>query len=205
MASPPSERITDPRRIRALSHPLRIELLEHLAEGDLTATQCAERTGESVASCSFHLRMLAKYGFIVEGERRGREKPWHLVTRSRDMRPDPENPAQLRALSELAGFAVEHEVEHIRHWVSHIADEQPDWVDASTITSSTFWATREELAEVSRTLQQISDRFAGRVLDPALRPEGARPVRTFAVASIHIEREERDIRLEREQRESNAP
>lgn len=187
-----SERITDPRRIRALSHPLRIELLEHLGEGDLTATQCAERTGESVASCSFHLRMLAKYGYIVEGERRGREKPWRLTTRSRDMRPDPDNPAQLRALSELAGFAVEHEVEHIRNWVSHIADEQADWIDATTITSSSFWATREELAEVSRVFQQISDRFAGRELDPSLRPEGARPVRTFAVASIHIEREERD-------------
>lgn len=187
-----SERITDPRRIRALSHPLRIELLEHLSEGDLTATQCAERTGESVASCSFHLRMLAKYAYIVEGERRGREKPWHLATRSRDMRPDPDNPAQLRALSELAGFAVEHEVEHIRNWVSHIADESTEWIDATTITSSAFWATREELAEVSRTLQQISERFAGRELDPTQRPEGSRPVRTFAVASIHIEREQRE-------------
>lgn len=187
-----SERITDPRRIRALAHPLRIELLEHLGEAELTATECAERTGESVASCSFHLRSLAKYGYIEQAERRGREKPWRLVTRSRDMRPDFDDPASLRALSELAGFAVEHEVEHVRRWVSHIADEAPEWVDASTITASSFWATREELAEVSRTLQEIADRFAGREDDPSLRPPGARPIRTFAVASVHFEREERE-------------
>lgn len=108
------------------------------------------------------------------------------------MRPDFDDPASLRALSELAGFAVEHEVEHVRRWVSHIADEAPEWVDASTITASSFWATREELAEVSRTLQEIADRFAGREDDPSLRPPGARPIRTFAVASVHFEREERE-------------
>ena len=72
-------RITDPQRIRALTHPLRLELMDVLAEeGAATATRCAELTGESVASCSFHLRMLAKYGYIEPAERTGREKPWRL-------------------------------------------------------------------------------------------------------------------------------
>ena len=53
--------------MRALAHPLRIELIEQLTfRGPLTATQCAALVGESPSSCSFHLRMLAKYGFVEE-------------------------------------------------------------------------------------------------------------------------------------------
>ena len=33
--------------------------------------------GESPANCAFHLRTLAKYGFVEEaGGGRGRERPW---------------------------------------------------------------------------------------------------------------------------------
>ena len=52
-------------QLKALTHPFRIRLIDLFRGGDeLTATQCAEATGESVASCSFHLRQLAKYGFV---------------------------------------------------------------------------------------------------------------------------------------------
>ena len=70
--------LTDPRAIRALAHPLRWALLEALAEaGTLTATQASDMLGESPANCAFHLRTLAKYGFVEEaGGGRGRERPW---------------------------------------------------------------------------------------------------------------------------------
>ena len=43
----------------------------------LTATQASEALGESPANCAFHLRTLAKYGFVEEaGGGRGRERPW---------------------------------------------------------------------------------------------------------------------------------
>ena len=59
--------------------PTRLELLDFLHEaGEATATECSRRLGESVASCSFHLRMLGKYGYIEPAERRGREKPWRV-------------------------------------------------------------------------------------------------------------------------------
>src|SRR5690606_35097379 len=91
--------ISDPARIRALAHPTRLKLLEILGGvEDATATECAPLVGESVASCSFHLRMLAKYGYVEPAERRGREKPWRLVTRRRDLRPDPEVDGSLPAV-----------------------------------------------------------------------------------------------------------
>ena len=66
--------LTDPRAIRALAHPLRWALLEALGQaGTLTATQASEMLGESPANCAFHLRTLAKYGFVEEaGGGRGR-------------------------------------------------------------------------------------------------------------------------------------
>lgn len=73
--------ISDPLAIRALAHPTRLALLEILAgEGQATATRCAELSGQSVASCSFHLRSLAKHGFIEAVPGVGRERPWRLIS-----------------------------------------------------------------------------------------------------------------------------
>src|SRR5260221_5526260 len=59
--------ITDPRALRALAHPARIAIMQHLAlEGPATATECADIAGMSPSACSYHLRALAKYGFVEE-------------------------------------------------------------------------------------------------------------------------------------------
>lgn len=74
--------LTDPRAIRALAHPVRLELLAALSDGPLTATQCAERVGESPQSCSYHLRTLARHGFVERAEAgNGKERPWRKVAR----------------------------------------------------------------------------------------------------------------------------
>src|SRR5262249_56698118 len=73
-----TRKLTDARAMRALAHPVRISLLEALMHaGTLTATQASELVGESPANCAFHLRTLAKYGYVVEaGGGKGRERPW---------------------------------------------------------------------------------------------------------------------------------
>lgn len=73
-----SRQALDARAIRALAHPLRIRILDLLDERQpLTATELSELVGESPANCSFHLRTLAKYGFVEEaGGGTGRNRPW---------------------------------------------------------------------------------------------------------------------------------
>lgn len=69
--------------LRALAHPIRLHLLQLAAsEGSVTSTTASERTGESTANCSFHLRLLAKYGFLepAVGGRSRRERPWRLAS-----------------------------------------------------------------------------------------------------------------------------
>jgi predicted transcriptional regulator len=54
---------TDLQAIRALTHPLRLDLMELLtAHGPATAAECGRALGVPQANCSFHLRQLAKYG-----------------------------------------------------------------------------------------------------------------------------------------------
>src|SRR5579875_3782688 len=73
-------KLTDPRMMRALAHPARIAILQHLAiEGPATATECAEVAGLSPSACSYHLRALARYGFVEEDPAAavdGRQRPW---------------------------------------------------------------------------------------------------------------------------------
>src|ERR1700685_4122500 len=75
-------KVTDARTMRALAHPVRIALVEALSLGGaMTATQVGERIGESATTCSFHLRQLAKYGFVEEaGGGTGRSRPWRLTS-----------------------------------------------------------------------------------------------------------------------------
>ena len=67
----------------AMAHPLRLEILGLLAEGPSTASKLARELGESSGSTSYHLRILARAGAVVEAPEVGnrRERWWR--------RPDP--------------------------------------------------------------------------------------------------------------------
>lgn len=180
------EPISNPERIRALAHPVRLALLDHLETvEDATATQCAEAVGESVASCSFHLHQLARYGFIEPAPRRGRERPWRTTVRQGyDVRPSEAAPGSRRAVAELAALQVLRQADRIRTFLDSLPSETEEWVQASTITSSTFWATAEETARLSEHLQTVAGEwFGGRNADPSARPEGAREVVLFAAVN----------------------
>ncbi|WP_220182814.1 winged helix-turn-helix domain-containing protein [Sphaerisporangium album] len=77
-------RVGDPRTLKAVAHPLRVRLLGALRlEGPATATELAVRFGESSGSTSYHLRQLAKYGFVEQDpeQRDARERRWRSVHR----------------------------------------------------------------------------------------------------------------------------
>lgn len=174
----------DPASIRALAHPLRLRILALLDdEGEVTATRCAQVTGESVASCSFHLRMLAKYGYVERGEQRGKEKPWRSVGRGRQTRFDPDVPESLHAAGAVASLMIDQETARLRAWLAGAAADDPQWLLASTMSGASFYATREELDALAREVEGLTDRFAGRWEDPSLRPEGARRARLFSVVN----------------------
>ena len=183
-ADAPLTPITDPARIRALAHPLRLDLLDLLGDrGEATATQCAQATGETVANCSFHLRTLGRAGYIEPAPSGGREKPWRLATRSRRLDIDPDDPASRTAVAELVGLTVLREAERVRAFVAAEPTRPEGWHDTVTVTTSSFWATADELRGVVDAVARLTDPFAARSTDPTLRPPGARLARLFAAVN----------------------
>lgn len=183
-APPAPPAITDPARIRALAHPLRMELLDYLGDvGQATATQCAEHTGETVANCSFHLRTLAKAGFIEPAPGKGREKPWRPASRGRFLDVDPADPASHRAMSELISLVALREAERVRAFMAANPHQPEGWHDTVTVTTASFWATADEMRDLVAEVTRLTDRFVGRAEDPSLRPPGARLGRLFATVN----------------------
>jgi len=69
----------DAMALRALAHPQRMAMLAMLrVDGPATATALGERMGLNSGSASYHLRQLARHGFIEEDTERGngRERWW---------------------------------------------------------------------------------------------------------------------------------
>jgi Mn-dependent DtxR family transcriptional regulator len=179
--------VTDPTVIRALAHPVRMGLIELLGvRGTLTATQASEALGESPANCAFHLRTLAKYGFVEEaGGGRGRERPWKASRRSLRIRLRSSDLDSEQA--HVAAGALE-QVWHGRV-LARIRDVfanrrwSPEWEDAAGSSTTLAFLTPEELQTVQDEINAIFVRhWDERRLDPAQRPAGALPVEIVAFA-----------------------
>ncbi|MQA33569.1 winged helix-turn-helix domain-containing protein [Modestobacter roseus] len=187
MTDDPGRReLRDPQAIRALAHPLRIALLEVLSgEGTATATRCAELLGESVASCSFHLRTLEKHGFIERAPGEGREKPWRLLALTQEIRP-ADDEAGRAAGTATDDFFLDHETARIRAWWDRRAQDDPEWRHATWMTGSTSWLTRAELAELQTEIGAVVERFFVDRAEGAAQRPGARPVRLFTATSVGL-------------------
>lgn len=84
---PDRDAVITPPMLRGLVHPIRVRLLRLLREaGPATATGLGQRIGQSSGVTSYHLRVLAENGFVVDDPDRGngRERWWRATHRSSD-------------------------------------------------------------------------------------------------------------------------
>ncbi|GAB3927615.1 transcriptional regulator [Microlunatus endophyticus] len=159
---------SDPTWMRAMAHPLRWQILDVLRSSPepMTATQVSEEVGESPANCSFHLRTLAKYGFIEEaGGGKGRSRPW----RPRDVQIEisdesgPDAPAGARALRDVIrtrSFQAIEAWEHDEH------SYPPAWREAAMSAEWELKLTIDDLAEIEAEFKAILDRYTSREKSP---------------------------------------
>jgi DNA-binding transcriptional ArsR family regulator len=169
-----ARRLTDPKAMRAMAHPVRMALLELLsAAGTLTATQASEVLGESPANCAFHLRTLAKYGFVEEaGGGRGRERPWRRVPMRLNVSSSSGDPQAAAAAKVLGRAWTERWMDRARHALNRGRDWPEGWADAVQSTRTQLFLTPAELEQIGEELLALLDRYVGRD-DPAKRPDGA--------------------------------
>jgi DNA-binding transcriptional ArsR family regulator len=178
------KRLTDPKALRALAHPIRLRLVGLLRiHGQLTATQASEMLGESSASCSFHLRQLAKYGLVEEaGGGQRRERPWRATSMFTDWSGLSEDPETAGASDMLSGVIAEQWFEHLMRWIEARSVEPDEWRQAAIFTDSALYVTASELDELGNHIRDILDPYLERFLNPQLRPPGSRMVSFVRIA-----------------------
>jgi DNA-binding MarR family transcriptional regulator len=174
-------KVTDARTLRALTHPVRIALLEALMHGGAqTATEAGERIGESPTTCSFHLRQLAKYGFVEEaGGGRGRARPWRLTGIGMSLAPASGDQEAQVASEATQRLFRERQLARYRTWIATRGSYPAGWQDAAGDSEYVFYLTRDELHQLNDELSEVLMRWfrlEGRLEDPARRPPGSAPV-----------------------------
>ena len=180
-------RISDPRALRALAHPLRLALLERLmAFGEQTAAQCAEAVGSTTSNCSYHLRTLARVGLIEPGESAdGRERPWRssstgLEFGPSDVEPSTASAAAARAVDELT---LAREEELTRQALAGRDDQPPEWRTAETNHSYGLRITASELKKLVGDIDRLVRPYIG--LTRGAPPEGAEVAYMRIIAFRH--------------------
>jgi DNA-binding transcriptional ArsR family regulator len=170
-------RVTDPRALQALAHPTRVNLLDHLlATGPCTASQCADAVGESASSCSWHMRQLARFGFVERVESGdGRERPWRATATGFGYEPAGAGRGGDRI--ERAVLATQLQVEEqalLRH-LNARQELPPPWREASVVHTYHLLMTPAELVTLQSELDRAIRAFIALTRTDA--PDDARPVR----------------------------
>ena len=172
--------VDDPRAIRALAHPARLAILDHLGTGvTATATECARVCGLSPSATSYHLRALARWGLIEDAESSGdgRERRWRAVggggyaTKGGFGAPGGVGAAQQ--------FMFRHsEAQSDRRTEAYLAvaaDEPAEWQDAAVTSHSRLLVTAAELEQLAERVFELMEPYRLSKRSGA-EPEGARQV-----------------------------
>ncbi|MFF9910116.1 ArsR/SmtB family transcription factor [Streptomyces sp. NPDC013457] len=157
----PESRTLDPRSLRGLAHPLRIQLLRALRHhGPATASQLAERLGESSGATSYHLRQLAAHGFVEDDPTRGkgRERWWKAAVQGTTFDeslyhdPDPEVRGAVEVyLHEIATIHTQE----LNTWLGTRQEWDESWLGASDMSDFTLRLPPERLRELSEKIHEL--------------------------------------------------
>jgi predicted ArsR family transcriptional regulator len=149
--------LTSPTELRALSHPTRLTLLTLLdEEGPLTATEAGERIGESPANASFHLRTLARYGYVEEAAGgRGRQRPWQAVRQASHIPGDELSAEAKLAADALLELIRERDNDRLRAYSRTRSDYPKEWREAATEIRMSLHLSAAELAELGEQIESL--------------------------------------------------
>jgi DNA-binding transcriptional ArsR family regulator len=152
--------------LRALAHPLRLQLLQVLhAEGPATASQLARRLGESSGATSYHLRALHRAGMVEEAEQRNARERWWQRSPERLVIPNSVPPdasdserAELQAAhAQIESMFVERDETALQRWMEVRYELPLEWQDAQWIGNFRMWATAAEVREFVEAVIDLAE------------------------------------------------
>ncbi|MEJ1196605.1 MULTISPECIES: helix-turn-helix domain-containing protein [unclassified Streptomyces] len=172
--------ITDLGTLKALAHPLRMQLYRGLCVArTATASQLADQVDEAVSLVSYHLRKLAEHGLVEEAEPQsadGRERWWQPASDGVSIRDENFRDAPERAAAHLAATRLFHEqrADMYRRYLDERPTWGPEWNSAAPDNESLLRLTPAELAELGEELLALAKKYdeKGRAADAAGDTEG---------------------------------
>lgn len=159
--APSDVRVLSVGELRALAHPLRIEIYDILSQfGPQTASSLAEQLGESSGVTSYHLRALAKHDLIREVVGRGtaRERWWERPVGSVSItNPEAVKTPAGRAATEI----LVHELYRKRHeqlmQFVNASIRSEDVERSALLSTASARLTAEQFEDLASRLQAITD------------------------------------------------
>ena len=155
----------DAAQLRALAHPLRLQLLQVLhAEGPATASQLGRRLGESSGATSYHLRALHRAGMVEEAEQRNARERWWQRTPERLIIPNSVPPeasdaerAELKAAhAQIESILVDRDEQALGRWMEIRYDLPLEWQDAQWIGNLRMWATADDVQQFVAAVLELA-------------------------------------------------
>jgi DNA-binding transcriptional ArsR family regulator len=171
--------VRDPRAMRALANPLRLQLLALLRrDGPHSVGELSTLADAAPGSVSYHLATLEQFGFVEQAPelaRDGRERWWRAAHDSTNYEPaellaDPESAAAGRGMRQA--FLQGHLVEQLA--LEAEAALPTEWVTAATSGDTLAYLTPAQLAELSAEVEALAEKWNRRREDAE---PGAVPVR----------------------------
>ena len=176
----------DAPALKALAHPLRVQILRALeVRGQVSVTSLAEELGETTGAVSYHLRQLARHGFVAEGDpepaeevegRQGvgrRRRLWRMAVDEIHMSglAFTEN----EDTREAAGFLLREfsssRSRRLAHWFATATTWPEEWQKASSDMDGTLTLDPAQTRALADELKAVLERY--RALEPG---PGARHV-----------------------------
>lgn len=154
----------DRRGLRALAHPLRVQLLELLrADGPSTASALGARLGESSGTTSWHLRQLAEHGFVEEDAARGnkRDRWWKSVHDGIRLMTDTflDDPANAGPLNTYLQAGVQQTYAAEAQFIAELPHWRDTWAGSAWFDNARLSLTPAEARAMSAEVLEVIERY----------------------------------------------
>lgn len=163
--SEPNARVLDARSLRGLAHPLRIRMLATLRhDGPTTASQLAQRLGESSGSTSYHLRQLAAHGFVEDAPEhgKGRERWWkatHDGTVFDEKLVYDEDPATRGAADLFRHEIATIHTQEVSTWLGNAHTWSQEWRRGADMSDFTLRLTAAQSLELIHRMHELVNSY----------------------------------------------
>ena len=159
MASRSTRYVEDTATLRAIAHPLRLELLGRLrSHGPATASALGRALGESSGSTSYHLRQLERFGFIEPAPEQPsrREKVWRSAHESTSFRLwEGAGPAEQAAVDTIVAVQIEHLLAGVRRRQREAPAWPTEWLDAQASSDMQVRITASAMHELAAQITEL--------------------------------------------------